>query len=83
MQRCNDCGFVRWPPAIYHYAYHEAFKGRILYNAAVVKLDEGPMLLINIVDCNNKELSCDISITAVFKSITSDYVLPCFKIVKN
>ena len=108
-QRCNDCGFVRWPPniicpeclyneyeiieskgmgiiftyAIYHYAYHEAFKDKISYNVAVVKLDEGPMVLTNIVDCNNEELLCGVNVTVIYRNITSDFVFPFFKILKD
>jgi len=75
-------GFI-FTYAIYHYAYHEAFKDKIPYNVAVVKLDEGPMLLTNIVDCSNEELSCGINVTVAFKHITADFVLPCFKIVRT
>ncbi len=108
-QKCNDCGFVRWPVnilcpeclsfnysiieskgrgfiftyAIYHYAYHESFKEKLPYNVAIIKLNEGPMLLSNIIDCNNDELTCESPVEVVFEDIDDEVSLPKFKIIKK
>jgi len=37
---------VSW--VVYHHAYHPAFQDQIPYNVALVRLDEGPQLLTNI-----------------------------------
>lgn len=39
---------------VYHIAYHEAFKARLPYNVAVVRLDEGPQMLTNIIGANDR-----------------------------
>jgi uncharacterized OB-fold protein len=33
---------------VYHVAYHEEFKDRLPYNVAIVRLEEGPQLIVNI-----------------------------------
>jgi len=43
---------VRW--VVYHVAYHPAFKGKLPYNVAIVELDEGPRLITNILDANDR-----------------------------
>ena len=37
---------VSW--VVYRVAFHDAFKGRLPYNVALVELDEGPRLITNI-----------------------------------
>ena len=39
---------------VYHVAYHPAFESRLPYNVALVELDEGPRVLTNIVDGNDR-----------------------------
>lgn len=39
---------VSW--VVYHVAYNEAFKSRIPYDVTLVRLEEGPQLLTNVVD---------------------------------
>jgi len=41
---------------IYHWSFHPAWKDDIPYNASYVKLAEGPLMITNIVDCDNKEI---------------------------
>jgi uncharacterized protein len=55
---------VRWERAsgrgrliswvVYHTAYHPAFESRLPYNVALVELEEGPRLLTNMVDANER-----------------------------
>jgi hypothetical protein len=68
---------------IYHYAYHEAFKEKIPYNVAIIKLKEGPMILSNIIDCNNDALACELPVEVVFEDINGDVSLPKFKIIEK
>jgi len=39
---------------VYHVAYHPAFKDKLPYNVAIVKLEEGPKLITNVVEANDK-----------------------------
>jgi uncharacterized protein len=43
---------VSW--VVYHTAYHPAFASRLPYNVALVELEEGPRLLTNMVDANER-----------------------------
>jgi len=48
-ERASGTGrLVSW--VVYHTAYHPAFESRLPYNVALVELDEGPRLLTNMVD---------------------------------
>ncbi len=104
-QQCNDCGHVRWPPAIicpqchsvsheriasagngtvftfvvYHQAFHPAFKEDLPYVVAVVKLEEGPQFVSNIVGCKPEEVSCDMPVKLIWEDITDECSLPKFQ----
>jgi uncharacterized protein len=39
---------------VYHTAYHPAFESRLPYNVALVELEEGPRLLTNMADANER-----------------------------
>lgn len=67
---------------IYHQAFHPAWKDNIPYNVAYVKLDEGPLLMTNIVGCANKDIYIGMPVEVVFQDITEDVTLPKFKPVK-
>jgi uncharacterized protein len=64
---------------IYHQLYHPAFKGEIPYNVAWVKLDEGPLIMANIIQCKNQDLKVGMPVTVVFEDITDEVTLPKFK----
>ncbi|WP_051236527.1 Zn-ribbon domain-containing OB-fold protein [Ottowia thiooxydans] len=44
---CGNGVIKSW--VVYHVAYHPEFKDRLPYNVAIVKLQEGPQLITNIV----------------------------------
>lgn len=64
---------------IYHQAFHPAWKGDIPYNVAYVKLDEGPLLMTNIVGCANKDIYIGMPVEVVFEDIIEEVTLPKFK----
>jgi uncharacterized OB-fold protein len=64
---------------IYHQAFHPAWKDDIPYNVAYVKLDEGPLLLTNIVGCANKDIHIGMPVAVVFEDINEEVTLPKFK----
>lgn len=39
---------------VYHVAYHAEFKEKLPYNVAIVHLQEGPQLISNIIDSNER-----------------------------
>jgi hypothetical protein len=64
---------------VYHRAYHPAFEGNLPYVVAVVKLNEGPHLLTNIVGCGPDEVSCDMPVKVVWEEVTGEITLPKFR----
>lgn len=69
---CPDCWEPKWQWktasgkgrliswVIYHHAYHPEFKARLPYNVALVELDEGPRLITNIVNINDRKLDIEL-----------------------
>jgi uncharacterized OB-fold protein len=68
---------------IYHQLYHPAWKGDIPYNVAWVQLDEGPILMTNIVGCKNEDLLVEMPVEVVFDDITEEFSLPKFRPAKS
>ena len=44
-----------WSYIVYHHAFDPAFKDKLPYNVAIVKLDEGPRLISNVVGVADAE----------------------------
>ena len=65
--------------AVYHRAYHKAFENDLPYITAIVKLEEGPHLLTNIVGCSPAEVRCDMPIEVTWEDITEEFSLPKFR----
>jgi uncharacterized OB-fold protein len=78
----------RWEPAsgrgtvwswiIMHRDYFPGLKDQLPYNVALIRLDEGPMLISN-VDCPRDRISCDMPVAVFFERISDDYALPRFR----
>jgi uncharacterized OB-fold protein len=67
---------------VFHQSFHPAWKDDIPYNVTYVKLDEGPDLISNIVDCPNKDIYIDMPVEVVFDDVTDEVTLPKFRPVK-
>jgi uncharacterized OB-fold protein len=67
---------------VYHQPFHPAWKDDIPYNVAYVKIDEGPLLMTNIVGCENKDIYIGMPVEVVFDDINEEVTLPKFKPVK-
>jgi uncharacterized OB-fold protein len=69
-QACLKCGAegsaIAWSPSpglgtvrtfiVFDKVYHPYFEGRVPYNVAVVRLDEGAEITTNVIDCSMEEL---------------------------
>ena len=64
---------------VYQQAFHPAWQNDIPYNVAYVKLDEGPLLMTNIVGCAGKDIYIGMPVAVVFEDITEEVTLPKFK----
>lgn len=56
-----------------------AFADRVPYNAVVVRLDEGPFLVSNLVDCANDDIEIDMPVEVVFVDVHEHLTLPQFR----
>ena len=72
-----------WSYNIYHHVFNEAFKDDIPYNTALVQLEEGPMLVTNIVDIKNEDIKVNMPEEAVFDDATPEVTLVKFKPAKS
>lgn len=64
--------------AVYHVAFHEAFKKRLPYVTAVVELDEGPRILSAITGCDIADIRCDMPVKVIWRTASEGFVLPDF-----
>ena len=64
---------------IYHHVYNPSWKDDIPYNAVWVQLDEGPIMMSNIVGAKNEEIYVGMPVEVVYDDITEEVTLPKFK----
>ncbi len=64
---------------VYHQSFHPAWNNDIPYNVAYVKLAEGPLLMTNIVGCDNKNIRVGMPVEVTFDDINEEVTLPKFK----
>jgi uncharacterized OB-fold protein len=50
----------------------EQFEGQAPYPIAIIKLDEGPRLTAQIVDCDNKDVKIGMKVQSTFRKIQED-----------
>jgi uncharacterized OB-fold protein len=64
---------------IFQQLYHPAWKVDLPYNVAWIKLDEGPIVIGNIVGCKNEDIQIEMPVEVVFEDITPEVTLPKFR----
>lgn len=84
---CPACsGELEWAPAsgrgtlytftVLHRLYHPAFADELPYNVAVVELEEGPLMVTNVVDVDNERLTIGMPLRVVFEDVRDGISLP-------
>jgi uncharacterized OB-fold protein len=63
---------------VYRQAFHPAWQKDIPYNVAYVKLDEGPLLITNVIGCSDDEISVGMPVQVKFDDISDELTLPKF-----
>ncbi len=56
-----------------------AFNNDVPYIYAVVQLNEGPMMISNLVECSVEDAKVDMPVTVVFDEVTAEWTLVKFK----
>jgi uncharacterized OB-fold protein len=64
---------------VFHRAYHPAWEGKVPYNVSLIELDEGPIMLSNVIGVDNAKLEVGLPVQATFEAIDGDLSIPVFK----
>jgi len=65
--------------AVFHRVYHPSRQGKVPYNVSLVELDEGPMMLTNVVEVDNAKLDVGQPVQVTFERIDDELAIPVFK----
>lgn len=65
---------------IMHQVYDPSFKSRAPYVVAVIRLEEGPQLVTNLLDTPKDEIRIDLPVRLVYDDLTDEIALPQFTI---
>src|SRR5262245_42394497 len=63
----------------FHRAYWEGFRADLPYLVALVGLEEGPMLITNIVDAEPETLTVGRAVSVLFERLDDEVTLPKFR----
>lgn len=63
-----------------HQQYFAGFKDELPYVVLWVQLDEGPMIMTNLVDSDPERLRCDAAVAVTFVDVTDEITLPHFRL---
>lgn len=92
---CPRCGAMEhdWAPvsgrgAVYSFvvswqAVHPALHGRTPFATVLVRLEEGPLLVSNLVDCRPEEIALGMPVAVVFDDVTEAVSLPKFRLLDD
>jgi hypothetical protein len=64
---------------VFHRAYHPAWEGKVPYNVALIELDEGPIVLSNVVGVDNAALEVGLPVQVAFETVDDSLAIPVFK----
>jgi uncharacterized OB-fold protein len=64
----------------FHRAYWEGFRADLPYLVCLVGLEEGPMLLTNLVGADPEALNIGMQVEAIFEKVDGELTLPKFRI---
>jgi uncharacterized OB-fold protein len=63
---------------VFHRAYHPAWEGKVPYNVSLIELDEGPIMLSNVVDVDNAKLAVGQPVRVAFEKLDDELAIPVF-----
>ena len=69
-----------WSWVVMHQRYFAGFKDELPYVVLWVQLDEGPMMMSNLVDSDPARLRCDAAVEVTFVDVTEEITLPQFRL---
>jgi uncharacterized OB-fold protein len=88
---CSEClsEEARWTPMsgrgtvfstiVFHQVYHPAFAGKVPYNVSLVRLDEGPIMVSNVVGPAPSDVAVGDRVEVLFDHVGDDVTIPRFR----
>jgi hypothetical protein len=78
-QQCRGRGEV-YSFVVFRHVYHEAWRERVPYVVALIRLDEGPTMLSNVVDIDPESVRVGLRVNVAFERATDKVtvMLPVF-----
>jgi len=64
---------------VFQRAFHPAVEDEVPYNVSVIELDEGPLVMSNVVECNNEDLKIGMSVETVYEDLTGEEAIFKFR----
>jgi uncharacterized OB-fold protein len=106
VQKCNECGILRFPAQatctnclsaaagwivasgrgeilsfnVMHQVYHPGFAAEVPYAVVMIKLEEGPKVVSNLVGVKPDEIRCGLPVEVVFERVNDQITLPKFRL---
>jgi len=65
---------------VFQMAFNPAFKDDVPYNVAMIELEEGPLLMSNVVGCKIEDLKIGMPVEVVFEDVSEGEALPKFRL---
>jgi uncharacterized protein len=65
--------------AIFHRAYHPAWEGKVPYTVALIELDEGPVMLSNVVGVDPANVAVGLPVAVAFEAVDDSLSIPVFE----
>jgi hypothetical protein len=64
---------------VFRHVYNEAWRERVPYVVALVRLAEGPTLLANVICSDPGEVTVGLRVAVVFEPVTAEITVPAFE----
>jgi uncharacterized OB-fold protein len=64
---------------VFHRAYHPAWEARVPYTVALIELEEGPIMLSNVVGVDHTKVAVGLPVSVAFEAIDESLAMPVFK----
>lgn len=64
---------------VMHQVYHPGFAAEVPYAVVVVKLEEGPKVVSNLVGVEPHDIKCGMAVEVVFEKLSDQVTLPKFR----
>lgn len=68
-----------WSWVVFHQVFFKSFADDAPYNVAFVELDEGPVMITNLVKIRNEDIKLGMPVKVVFEDVTDTITLPKFE----